>query len=210
MEQTASFRAAASLEEATRPPGSQTLLRGLDVHRRCGQAPCRSAELSEAAGAHAQHHPPAGLGAGGPPLPAVPARARATPWGPSCWSWGARASQQMNTSAHCARPSWKPSSAATEDTVHLGAHWTSATRSTWTRSPGRRRSRDRFSRRASGTRSTSTGLGKALILDKERGETGIEMFYSPKPARRSTEANLHRSGWSACAWLCATGPRLRP
>jgi len=173
MGQTASIETGEP-EEAAKASGSQTLLRGLDVIDALIDGPLSLAELSE----HLQltrstTHRLASALVDRRLLSFRPREGYTL--GPKLLELGHAASQQMHL-PRIARPWLEQLSAATEDTVHLGV--LDGRHALYLDKVGGRRRINIGSRLGERHPIASTGLGKALILDKSEPEW-IE-FYSPE------------------------------
>ena len=173
MGQTASIETGEP-EEAAKASGSQTLLRGLDVIDALIDGPLSLAELSE----HLQltrstTHRLASALVDRRLLSFRPREGYTL--GPKLLELGHAASQQMHL-PRIARPWLEQLSAATEDTVHLGV--LDGRHALYLHTVGGRRRINIGSRLGERHPIASTGLGKALILDKSEPEW-IE-FYSPE------------------------------
>jgi DNA-binding IclR family transcriptional regulator len=171
MGQTASIETGEP-EEAAKASGSQTLLRGLDVIDALIEGPLSLAELSE----HLQltrstTHRLASALVDRRLLSFRPREGYTL--GPKLLELGHAASQQMHL-PRVARPWLEQLSAATEDTVHLGV--LDGRHALYLDKVGGRRRINIGSRLGERHPIASTGLGKALILDKSEPEW-IE-FYS--------------------------------
>lgn len=175
MGQTASIETGEP-EEAAKASGSQTLLRGLDVIDALIDGPLSLAELSE----HLQltrstTHRLASALVERRLLSFRPREGYTL--GPKLLELGHAASQQMHL-PRIARPWLEQLSAATDDTVHLGV--LDERHALYLDKVAGRRRINIGSRLGERHPIASTGLGKALILDKDEAEW-IE-FYSPEGA----------------------------
>lgn len=173
MGQTASIETGEP-EEAAKATGSQTLLRGLDVIDALIDDPLSLAELSERLQlTRSTTHRLASALVERRLLSFRPREGYTL--GPKLLELGHAASQQMHL-PRIARPWLEQLSAATEDTVHLGV-LDGREALYLDKVPGRRRI-NIGSRLGERHPIASTGLGKALILDKSEPEW--TEFYSPK------------------------------
>ena len=179
------------------PGGSQTLLRGLDVIEAVVDGPIALAELAARLGLTRSTDAPARHRAG---------RARAIStfvprlgyqFGPKLLELGFLAQQQTDI-VQLARPHLEALAAATEDTVHLGV--LDGDRALYLdKIPGRRRV-EISSRVGERHPLTSTGLGKALLLDDDPARIGASCSTEDQ-AQRLAAGRLRRLA-GADARLC--------
>ena len=154
--------------------GSQTLLRGLDVIDALMEGPMALAELSETLGlTRSTTHRLASALVDRRLLSFRPREGYSL--GPKLLELGHATSQQMHL-PRLARPHLEQLSAATEDTVHLGV--LDGRHALYLDKVSGRRRINIGSRLGERHPIASTGLGKALILDK--GEPEWIDFYAPQ------------------------------
>ncbi|MBO9708860.1 MAG: IclR family transcriptional regulator [Caulobacter sp.] len=163
MERKASIEAKAAAEADGKPSGSQTLLRGLDVIEKVAEGPISLADLAESLGlTRSTTYRLAAALVDRRMLVLRPREGYAL--GPKLLELGYSAREQMHL-PQVARPYLEQLSAATSDTVHLGV--LEGDEALYLdKVPGRRRV-EIGSRIGERQPLSSTGLGKALILDMD-------------------------------------------
>ncbi|WP_029922145.1 IclR family transcriptional regulator [Nevskia soli] len=176
-------KAAAKPREAAAPSGSQTLLRGLDVLEAAAGGVIGLADLAERLElTRSTAHRLASVLVERRYLAFAPREGYTL--GPKLLELGFSARQQMNI-IRIAAPHLEALSVATEDTVHLGVQ-EGALALYLDKIPGRRRV-EIGSRVGERQPLTTTGLGKALILD-ESEERWHELFMADLGARATENA----------------------
>ena len=107
----------------------------------------------------------------------VPARAKAIPSVPNCWSWATAASQQMHLPQRGSPLAGAAVGRRPDDTVHLGV-LDGRPCALFGQGGGAQAHQHRLAPGRTSAPSSSTGLGKALILDKTEAATGSNCSYA--------------------------------